>query len=155
LYVFKSDAGICFVVVPSITIIASESANVIEDVDLAEPSNKFNSAAVELIFVPPISSVVAETSPATVNTPLVNVKRSVSLVCPIVVPLVIILSTVKVVRVPRLVTLPCAAVAKVPVKVPVTVKLSATVTSEVVCPIVTAIPEVSVAIFKAPCEFVI
>ena len=34
--------------------------------------------------------------------------------------------------------------------VPVTVKLSAIVVSEVVCPIVTAIPEVEVAIFKAP-----
>ena len=41
------------------------------------------------------------------------------------------------------------------VKVPVTVRLSAIVTSEVVWPIVTAIPEVSVATFKAPCEFVI
>jgi hypothetical protein len=37
-YVFISDAGICFVVVPSIIIIASESATVIDDVDLAEPS---------------------------------------------------------------------------------------------------------------------
>ena len=46
-YVFISDAGICFVVVPSIIIIASESAIVIDDVDLAEPSSKFNSAAVE------------------------------------------------------------------------------------------------------------
>ena len=70
-----------------------------------------------------------------------------SLVCPIVVPLIITLSTVKFESVPKLVTLPCAAVAKVPVNVPVTVRLSATVTSEVVCPMVTAIPEVSVAIF--------
>jgi len=53
------------------------------------------------------------------------------------------------------VTLPCAAVAKVPVNVPVTVRLSATVTSEFVCPSVTAIPEVSVATFKAPTAFVI
>jgi len=64
-------------------------------------------------------------------------------------------STVRAVKVPRLVTLPCAAVARVPVKVPVTVRLSAIVVSEVVCPIVNAIPEVSVAIFKAPSEFVI
>ena len=41
------------------------------------------------------------------------------------------------------------------VEVPVTVKLSAIVVSEVVCPIVKAIPEVSVAIFKAPVAFVI
>jgi len=33
--------------------------------------------------------------------------------------------------------------------------LSAIVVSEVVCPIVMAIPEVSVAIFKAPTAFVI
>ena len=51
---------------------------------------------------------------------------------PSVVPLTIILSTVKVVRVPKLVTLPCAAVAKVPVNVPVTVRLSAIVVSDVV-----------------------
>ena len=38
---------------------------------------------------------------------------------------------------------------------PVTVRLSATVTSEVVCPIVIAIPEVSVAIFNAPVLFAI
>ena len=41
------------------------------------------------------------------------------------------------------------------VKFPVTVKLSATVTSDVVCPIVTTIPESSVAIFNAPTSFVI
>ena len=41
------------------------------------------------------------------------------------------------------------------VKVPVTVKLSAIVTSEVECPIVIAIPDVSVATFKAPTAFVI
>ena len=67
-----------------------------------------------------------------VNPALAKVKRSVSLVCPIVVPLIITLSTVKVVSVPKLVTLPCAAVAKVPVNVPVTVRLSAIVVSEVV-----------------------
>jgi len=64
-------------------------------------------------------------------------------------------STVRAVKVPKLVTLPCAAVAKVPVKVPVTVRLSATVTSEVECPRVIAIPEVSVATFKAPTALVI
>ena len=100
--------------------------------------------------LPDISKVVASNSPATVATPLVRVNKSVSLVCPIVVPLTIILSTVKVLSVPKIVTVPCAAVASVPVNVPVTVRLSATVVSEVVCPMVTAIPEVSVAIFKAP-----
>ena len=41
------------------------------------------------------------------------------------------------------------------VKVPVTVRLSAIVTSEVVCPIVTAIPDDSVAIFKAQAAILI
>ena len=41
------------------------------------------------------------------------------------------------------------------VRSPATVILSATVTSLVECPIVTAIPLVSVAIFKAPVEFAI
>ena len=41
------------------------------------------------------------------------------------------------------------------VKSPVTVKLSATVISEVECPNVIAIPDVSVAIFKAPTALVI
>ena len=41
------------------------------------------------------------------------------------------------------------------VRSPVTVRLSATVTSEVPCPIVTAIPDYSVAIFNAPVELVI
>ena len=40
-------------------------------------------------------------------------------------------------------------------KFPVMVALSAIVVSEVVCPIVTAIPLVSVATFKAPTAFVI
>ncbi len=56
--------------------------------------------------LPEMSKVAASNSPATVATPLVRVNKSVSLVCPIVVPLTIILSTVKVVRVPKLVTLP-------------------------------------------------
>ena len=58
-------------------------------------------------------------------------------------------------RVPREVMLACAAVANVPVSVPVTVKLSLIVVSDVVCPIDTAIPEVSVAIFNAPVLLVI
>ena len=40
-YVVKSEAGICFVVVPSIIIKASSSAMVIDEVDLADPSSKF------------------------------------------------------------------------------------------------------------------
>ena len=52
-----------------------------------------------------MSRVVASNSPATVATPSASVIKSVSLVCPIVAPLVITLSTVKVVRVPKLVML--------------------------------------------------
>jgi len=73
------------------------------------PSNIFNSAAVDVTFVPPISRVVIETSPATVRIPEATVIKSVSLVCPIVEPLIITSSTVKDVRVPRLVMLGWAA----------------------------------------------
>ena len=65
------------------------------------PSIKLISAAVEVIFVPPISNVVTDISPATVAIPSAKVIKSVSLVCPIVEPLVIILSTVRVVSVPK------------------------------------------------------
>jgi hypothetical protein len=91
-YVFISEAGICLVVVPSITIIASASATVIDDVDFAEPSNKLSSAAVDPTLVPPISKVVTDISPATVNRPSATVIKSVSSVCPIVVPLIKTLS---------------------------------------------------------------
>ena len=49
------------------------------------PSRIFNSAAVDVTFVPPISSVVTESSPATVATPSARVIRSVSSVWPMVV----------------------------------------------------------------------
>ena len=71
------------------------------------------------------------------------------------VPLIIMLSTVRVVSVPRDVILPCAAVANVPVNVPVTVKLSLIVVSDVVCPIDTAIPETASPIFNTPVLFLI
>ena len=56
------------------------------------PSNLFNSAAVAVTSVPPISNVVSDTSPATVATPFAKVNRSVSSVCPIVDPLIFTLS---------------------------------------------------------------
>ena len=56
------------------------------------PSIIFNSAPVAVISVPPISSVVMDTSPATVRTPDANVIKSVSLVCPIVAPSMFTLS---------------------------------------------------------------
>ena len=92
-YAEISEAGICLVVVPSITINASESAMVIEEVDLAEPSKRFNSAAVEPTLVPPISKVVTDNSPATVTIfPLaVKVIKSSSPTGPIV-PVVFITS---------------------------------------------------------------
>jgi len=40
----------------------------------------FNSAAVDVTLVPPISSVVTDISPATVTIPLANVNKSVSVV---------------------------------------------------------------------------
>ena len=63
LYVLISETGICFVVFPSITIKASVSARVIDDVDLAEPSNKLSSASVELTAANLVKS--AYTNPET------------------------------------------------------------------------------------------
>ena len=76
-YVEISEAGICFVVVPSIIRIASASSMVIDDVDLAEPSSKFNSAAVEPTVVPPIESAsvsnVPSKSPSTASILPLNI----------------------------------------------------------------------------------
>ena len=55
-----SEAGICVVVEPSITIKASVSPIVIEEVDFAEPSNKFNSAVVQLRPSNKFNSVAVE-----------------------------------------------------------------------------------------------
>jgi len=79
------------------------------------PSTRFNSAAVDVTFVPPISKVVTDNSPATVAMPSASVIKSVSSVWPIVAPLTMTLSTVKVVNVPNEVILDWAA--------PVTVQL--------------------------------
>ena len=53
---------------------------------------------------PEISKLTASNSPATVTTPLDKVIKSVSPVCPICAPLINTSSTVKDVRVPKLVT---------------------------------------------------
>ena len=66
--------------------------------------------------LPDTSNVVKSNSPAMVTLPSAKVIKSVSEVCPIVVPLTITLSTVKVVSVPRLVIFACAAVFNVPAK---------------------------------------
>ena len=120
----------CFIVPLSFSTTLSASATVV-DVALVSPSRIFNSAAVavtpsnifssaavdvtpskilssaavDVTFVPPISNVVTEISPATVAIPSASVIKSVSSVWPIVVPLTITLSTVKVVSVPKLVML--------------------------------------------------
>ena len=70
------------------------------------PSNAFNSAAVDVTLVPPISRVVIETSPATVRMPSATVIKSVSSPCPMVAPLITTLSIVSVVSVPSDVILP-------------------------------------------------
>ncbi len=70
-----------------------------------------------------MSKVAASSSPATVTTPLDNVIKSVSPVCPITAPSITTLSTVKAVKVPKLVMFVCAAVvtvAAVPLVLPVT-----------------------------------
>ena len=56
---------------------------------------------------------------------------------------------------PKVISLSVTVRSPVTAALPATVKLSATVVSEVECPIVTAIPEVSVATFSAPVAFVI
>ena len=52
------------------------------------PSSRFNSVAVDVTFVPPMSSVVTDISPATVTRPLATVIQSVSSVCPMLEPLI-------------------------------------------------------------------
>ena len=91
----------------------------------AVPSTVYASASnvPSISALPEISKLVASTSPATVSTPLVKVRRSVSPVCPIVVPSMAMLSMVKAVNVPSEVIFVCAApvtVAAVPETLPVT-----------------------------------
>ena len=75
---------------PSLVIIPSASATAVVPAEVppsiklisvavaVTPSNIFNSAAVDVTLVPPISKVVTEISPATVATPLASVIKSVS-----------------------------------------------------------------------------
>ena len=57
-------------VIPSIRLMSAALA--------VTPSSLFNSAAVAVTFVPPISSVVTDISPATVTKPSASVIKSVS-----------------------------------------------------------------------------
>ena len=99
-YVFTSDSATCTIVPLSFVTNLSASAKVVDVADVL-PSTIFNSAAVDATLVPPISRVVTDISPATVAIPSAKVIKSVSSVCPIVVPLIITLSIVSVVSVPR------------------------------------------------------
>ena len=104
---------------------------------------------------PEISSVAASSSPEMVMflPPVISIFASVTIALfaitvPFVIPSSFSSSASVNAALPTVIEVEAA-------KVPVTVRLSATVTSEVVCPIVIAIPEVSVAIFSAPVLFAI
>ena len=76
----------------------------------------------------PVLSTPTVIVPSAVTAASAKVKRSVSLVCPIVVPLIFTLSTVRVVKVPKLVIFVCAdvvTVAAVPEAFPVTFPVKA------------------------------
>ena len=70
--------------------VASTAANFVKSActNPDTPSSKFSSVAVAVTFVPPMSSVVTDISPATVTTPFANVIKSVSSVCPMLEPLI-------------------------------------------------------------------
>ena len=76
-YVLTSDIATCTIVPASFTTNLSASTNVVLVADVP-PSIIFNSAAVDATFVPPISNVVTDISPATVTTPSASVIKSVS-----------------------------------------------------------------------------
>jgi hypothetical protein len=76
----------------SVVVAVTPSIILISEVVAVTPSIIFSSVAVAVTSVPPISSVVMDTSPATVNNPLETVIRSVSVVCPIVEPSILTLS---------------------------------------------------------------
>ena len=97
----KSVKATCFIVPLSFTTTRSASTSVKLSLAVVFPSIIFNSAAVAVILVPPISNVVTLISPATVTIPLASVIKSVSSVCPMVAPLMFTLSTVSAVKVPK------------------------------------------------------
>ena len=99
-----------------------------------------SSNPINALFKSPLSITIPESLPGVPDTPLPN-SISVSAIIELVVASVVVV--------------PFTFKFPVMVVLPPTVKLSATVTSEVPCPNVIAIPEVSVAIFKAPWSFVI
>ena len=75
------------IVPPSFINIPSPEATAV--VPLAvPPSIRLISAAVDVTFVPPISNVVTDISPAIVKRPSATVIKSVSSVCPMVVPFI-------------------------------------------------------------------
>ena len=60
--------------------VASKAANFVKSACTKPetPSSKLSSVAVDVTFVPPISNVVTDISPATVTRPFATVIRSVS-----------------------------------------------------------------------------
>ena len=77
MYVLTAVTFVIRIVPASLIKIPSPSANAVVPL-LVPPSIKFNSAAVVVTFVPPISSVVVDISPATVTKPSATVIKSVS-----------------------------------------------------------------------------
>jgi hypothetical protein len=77
MYVLISVIATWTIVPLSFSTTLSASATVVEVADVL-PSTIFSSAAVEATLVPPMSNVVTEISPATVNKPSATVNKSVS-----------------------------------------------------------------------------
>ena len=77
IYVVMSEAGICLVVLPSITIKASLSAIVIDEVDLFDPSSKLISLAVDVTPSNILSSAAVDVTPSKIfNSAAVDVTPS-------------------------------------------------------------------------------
>ena len=94
-----------FVIVSSLLKVTPEPPDTSTDEKIAVPGEFAPIVAPSI--APPFMSTPGNTVvPVNVTLPLVKVIRSRSSVCPIVVPFVVILSTVKVVKVPRDVTFP-------------------------------------------------
>ena len=76
-YAAKSVTATCTIVPLSFITTLSASTTVVEVADVP-PSIMFNSAAVDVTLVPPMSRVVTDISPATVTRPSATVIKSVS-----------------------------------------------------------------------------
>ena len=99
IYVDKSVKATCFIVPSSFTTTRSASTSTVP-LAAVFPSIIFNSVAVAVTSSPSITNVVTLISPAIDTISSASVIKSVSSVCPIVAPLILILSTVSAVNVP-------------------------------------------------------